>query len=146
MIPRYSRPVMTSIWEPETRFRIWFEIEAHAATAMSEIGIIPKSAAAAIWDKGSQAKFNVARIDEIEAVTKHDVIAFLTHLAEFIGMIESAKKVSTACSAFSRSAVSRCNASSALSAFAVSSLAFLATNIADVNEQAINSVAIEIKC
>ena len=85
MIPRYSRPVMTSIWEPETRFRIWFEIEAHAATAMSEIGIIPKSAAAAIWDKGSQAKFNVARIDEIEAVTKHDVIAFLTHLAEFIG-------------------------------------------------------------
>ena len=85
MIPRYSRPEMTSIWEPETRFRIWFEIEAHAATAMADIGIIPKSAAAAIWDKGSQAQFNVARIDEIEAVTKHDVIAFLTHLGEFIG-------------------------------------------------------------
>ena len=85
MIPRYSRPEMTVIWEPETRFKIWFEIEAHAATAMADIGIIPKSAAAAIWDKGSQAKFNVARIDEIEAVTKHDVIAFLTHLGEFIG-------------------------------------------------------------
>ena len=76
---------MTVIWEPETRFKIWFEIEAHAATAMADIGIIPESAAAAIWDKGSQAKFNVARIDEIEAVTKHDVIAFLTHLGEFIG-------------------------------------------------------------
>ena len=85
MIPRYSRPAMTRIWEPETRFRIWFEIEAHAATAMADIGIIPKSAAAAIWDKGSQAKFDVARIDEIEAVTKHDVIAFLTHLSEFVG-------------------------------------------------------------
>ena len=85
MIPRYSRPEMTVIWEPETRFKIWFEIEAHAATAMADIGIIPESAAAAIWDKGSQAKFNVARIDEIEAVTKHDVIAFLTHLGEFIG-------------------------------------------------------------
>ncbi len=85
MIPRYSRPEMTVIWEPETRFKIWFEIEAHAATAMADIGIIPESAAAAIWDKGSQAKFNVARIDEIEAVTKHDVIAFLTHLGEFLG-------------------------------------------------------------
>ena len=85
MIPRYSRPAMTRIWEPETRFRIWFEIEAHAATAMADIGIVPKSAAAAIWDKGSQAKFDVARIDEIEAVTKHDVIAFLTHLSEFVG-------------------------------------------------------------
>ena len=85
MIPRYSRPEMTSIWEPETRFRIWFEIEAHAAAAMAEIGIIPKEAAQTIWDKGSQAEFDVARIDEIEAVTKHDVIAFLTHLAEFVG-------------------------------------------------------------
>ncbi|MBK9079369.1 MAG: adenylosuccinate lyase [Hyphomicrobium sp.] len=85
MIPRYSRPEMTAIWEPETRFRIWFEIEAHAAAAMAEIGMVPKASAQAIWDKGSQAKFNVARIDEIEAVTKHDVIAFLTHLAEFIG-------------------------------------------------------------
>ena len=85
MIPRYSRPEMTRIWEPETRFRIWFEIEAHAAAAMAEIGIVPKSAAKAIWDKGSKAKFDVAKIDAIEAVTKHDVIAFLTHLAEFIG-------------------------------------------------------------
>ena len=85
MIPRYSRTEMASIWEPETRFRIWFEIEAHAAAAMAEIGMIPKEAAKTIWDKGSQAKFNVARIDEIEAVTKHDVIAFLTHLAEFVG-------------------------------------------------------------
>lgn len=85
MIPRYSRVEMTSIWEPATRFRIWFEIEAYAAAAMAEIGIIPKEAAQTIWDKGSQAEFNVARIDEIEAVTKHDVIAFLTHLAEFVG-------------------------------------------------------------
>ena len=85
MIPRYSRPEMTRIWDPETRFRIWFEIEAHAAAAMAEIGIVPKESARIIWDKGSQAKFDVARIDEIEAVTKHDVIAFLTHLAEFVG-------------------------------------------------------------
>jgi adenylosuccinate lyase len=85
MIPRYSRPEMTSIWEPETRFRIWFEIEAHAAAAMAEIGMVPKDAAKTIWEKGSKAKFDVARIDEIESVTKHDVIAFLTHLAEFIG-------------------------------------------------------------
>ena len=85
MIPRYSRPEMTSIWEPETRFRIWFEIEAHAAAAMAEIGMVPKSSAQAIWEKGSKAQFNVAKIDEIEAVTKHDVIAFLTHLAEFVG-------------------------------------------------------------
>ena len=85
MIPRYSRTEMTRIWEPETRFRIWFEIEAHAAAAMAEIGMIPKDAAKNIWDKGSQAKFDVKKIDEIEAVTKHDVIAFLTHLAEFVG-------------------------------------------------------------
>jgi len=85
MIPRYSRPEMTSIWEPATRFRIWFEIEAHAASAMAEIGVIPKEAAAMIWDKGGKAEFDVARIDEIERVTKHDVIAFLTHLAEFVG-------------------------------------------------------------
>jgi adenylosuccinate lyase len=84
MIPRYSRPEMTQVWSPETRFRIWFEIEAYAAEAMAESGVIPKSAAKAIWDKGSKAKFEVARIDEIEKVTKHDVIAFLTHLAEFI--------------------------------------------------------------
>jgi len=85
MIPRYSRKEMTSIWDPETRFRIWFEIEAHAATASAEIGLIPKEAAKKIWEKGSAATFDVARIDEIESVTKHDVIAFLTHLAEFVG-------------------------------------------------------------
>ena len=85
MIPRYSRPEMTKIWEPETRFRIWFEIEAHAAAAMAEIGMIPKEAARVIWDKGSKATFDVAKIDAIEAVTKHDVIAFLTHLAEHVG-------------------------------------------------------------
>ncbi len=85
MIPRYSRPEMVRIWEPETRFRIWFEIEAHAATAMADLGIIPKEAARAVWEKGSAAEFNVARIDEIERVTKHDVIAFLTHLAEHVG-------------------------------------------------------------
>lgn len=85
MIPRYTRAEMAKIWEPETRFRIWFEIEAHAASAMAEIGMIPKGAAKVIWDKGSKAKFDVARIDEIERTTKHDVIAFLTHLAEHIG-------------------------------------------------------------
>ena len=85
MIPRYSRPEMTRIWEPDTRFRIWFEIEAHAANAMAEIGMIPKEAAQTIWDKGSAATFDVARIDDIERVTKHDVIAFLTHLAEHVG-------------------------------------------------------------
>jgi adenylosuccinate lyase len=85
MIPRYSRPEMTAVWSPETRFRIWFEIEAYASEAMAEIGIIPKEAAKAIWEKGAAVKFDVARIDEIERVTKHDVIAFLTHLAEFIG-------------------------------------------------------------
>ena len=85
MIPRYSRPEMTAVWSPETRFRIWFEIEAYASEGMAEIGLIPKEAAKAIWEKGSKAKFDVARIDEIEKVTKHDVIAFLTHLAEFVG-------------------------------------------------------------
>ncbi len=85
MIPRYSRPDMTHIWDPETRFRIWFEIEAHAVSAMAELGTVPKEAAKVIWEKGSAAKFDVARIDEIERVTKHDVIAFLTHLAEHIG-------------------------------------------------------------
>jgi adenylosuccinate lyase len=76
---------MAKIWEPETRFRIWFEIEAHAATAMADIGMIPKGAAKTIWDRGSKANFDVARIDEIERTTKHDVIAFLTHLAEHVG-------------------------------------------------------------
>src|SRR3954452_6418586 len=85
MIPRYSRPDMAAIWSPETRFRIWFEIEAHAADAMAELGIVPKAAAKKIWVKGRKATFDVARIDEIERETKHDVIAFLTHLAEIVG-------------------------------------------------------------
>ena len=85
MIPRYSRPEMTAVWSPETRFRIWFEIEALAAEAMAGIGLIPKKAARSIRENGDRAKFDVARIDEIEKTTKHDVIAFLTHLAEFIG-------------------------------------------------------------
>jgi len=85
MIPRYTRPDMAAIWEPQTRFRIWFEIEAHAADAMAELGIIPKAAAKTIWAKGKTATFDVARIDEIEREVKHDVIAFLTHLAEIVG-------------------------------------------------------------
>jgi len=85
MIPRYTRPEMAAIWSPETRFRIWFEIEAHAADAMAELGIIPKDAAAKIWSKGKNAKFDAARIEEIERETKHDVVAFLTHLAEIVG-------------------------------------------------------------
>src|SRR5712664_4040806 len=85
MIPRYTRPELAAIWDPQTRFRIWFEIEAHAADAMAELGIIPKAAAKAIWDKGKDAKFDVARIDAIEREVKHDVIAFLTHLAEIVG-------------------------------------------------------------
>jgi adenylosuccinate lyase len=85
MIPRYTRPEMAAIWSPETRFRIWFEIEAHAADAMAELGIIPKEAAAQIWAKGKHATFDIARIDAIEREVKHDVIAFLTHLAEIVG-------------------------------------------------------------
>jgi adenylosuccinate lyase len=85
MIPRYSRPEMVSIWEPQTRFKIWFEIEAHACDALAELGVIPKESAKNIWDKAGNVTFDVDRIDEIERVTKHDVIAFLTHLAEFIG-------------------------------------------------------------
>src|SRR5262245_11052721 len=85
MIPRYTRAQMAQIWAPETRFRIWFEIEAHAAAAMADLGLIPKSAAKAIWDKGANAKFDMARIDEIEREIKHDVLAFLTHLAEHVG-------------------------------------------------------------
>jgi adenylosuccinate lyase len=85
MIPRYTRPEMAAIWEPQTRFRIWFEIEAHAADAMAELGIIPKEAAKTIWAKGRTATFDVERIDEIEREVKHDVIAFLTHLAEIVG-------------------------------------------------------------
>ena len=85
MLPRYSRPEMAAIWSPQTRFRIWFEIEAHAASAMAEFGMIPKSAAKTIWEKGKAAKFDTARIDEIEREVKHDVVAFLTHLAEIVG-------------------------------------------------------------
>src|SRR5687768_1415578 len=85
MIPRYTRPQMAAIWDPQTRYRIWFEIEAHAADAMAELGIIPKAAAKAIWDKGKNASFDVARIEEIDREVKHDVIAFLTHLAEIVG-------------------------------------------------------------
>jgi adenylosuccinate lyase len=84
MIPRYSRPEMVAVWAPETRFRIWFEIEAHACDALAELGVIPKEAAAKVWT-ASDVAFDVARIDEIEAVTRHDVIAFLTHLAEIVG-------------------------------------------------------------
>ncbi len=85
MIPRYARPEMTAIWSPETKFRIWFEIEAHAADALAELGVIPKDAAQKVWDMGSRADFNVERIDEIEREVKHDVIAFLTHLSEIVG-------------------------------------------------------------
>jgi adenylosuccinate lyase len=85
MIPRYTRPEMALIWDPQTRFRIWFEIEAHAADAMAELGVIPKKAAETIWAKGKDAVFDVARIDAIERETRHDVIAFLTHLSEIVG-------------------------------------------------------------
>ena len=85
MIPRYSRPEMVAIWSPETRFRIWFEIEAHATFALADLGVVPREAAEIIWDKGSAATFDVDRIDEIERTTKHDVIAFLTHLSEIVG-------------------------------------------------------------
>src|SRR6187549_2535169 len=85
MIPRYARDKMVSIWSPETKFRIWFEIEAHATDALAELGVVPKEAAAKVWEKGKNAKFDVARIDEIEREVKHDVIAFLTHLSEIVG-------------------------------------------------------------
>src|SRR6056297_267653 len=84
MIPRYSRPDMVAIWEPATKFRIWYEIEAHACDAMADLGVIPRENAEAVW-RAKDAEFDVARIDEIEAVTKHDVIAFLTHLSEIVG-------------------------------------------------------------
>ena len=84
MIPRYSRPDMVAIWSPEAKFKIWFEIEAHACDAQAALGVIPKENAEAVW-KARDVTFDVARIDEIEAVTKHDVIAFLTHLAEIVG-------------------------------------------------------------
>tara|TARA_R110002074_G_scaffold4288_10_gene21386 strand:- start:2995 stop:4299 length:1305 start_codon:yes stop_codon:yes gene_type:complete len=88
MIPRYSRPDMVAIWSPETKFRIWYEIEAHACDAMADLGVIPRANADAVW-KAKDVQFDVARIDEIEAVTKHDVIAFLTHLAEHVGSDEA---------------------------------------------------------
>ncbi len=82
MIPRYSRPEMAAIWDPDTRYRIWLEIEAHACDAQAELGVIPKEAAKAVWERG---KVEAARIDEIERETRHDVIAFLTNLAEHVG-------------------------------------------------------------
>ncbi|MCO4826360.1 MAG: adenylosuccinate lyase, partial [Amylibacter sp.] len=88
MIPRYSRPDMVAIWSPASKFKIWYEIEAHACEAMANIGVIPRENADAVW-KAKDVEFDVARIDEIEAVTKHDVIAFLTHLAEHVGSDEA---------------------------------------------------------
>src|SRR3974390_2956321 len=85
MIPRYARPGMPALWSPGTKFRIWFETEAHAADALAEQGVIPKPAAKTIWEKGARASFDVERIDQIEREVKHDVIAFLTHLAEIVG-------------------------------------------------------------
>ncbi|HEX8233219.1 MAG TPA: adenylosuccinate lyase [Caulobacteraceae bacterium] len=85
MIPRYSRPEAAAIWAPQTRYRIWFEIEAHAADAMAELGVIPRRAAETIWEKGKGAVWDSDRIDEIERTTRHDVIAFLTHVAEIVG-------------------------------------------------------------
>jgi len=85
MIPRYSRPAMVAIWDAQTRFRIWFEIEAHACDALADLGVIPKEAAAAIWAKGRDAVFDAVRIDAIERETRHDFLAFLTHLAEIVG-------------------------------------------------------------
>ena len=85
MIPRYARPEMAAIWSPETKYRIWFEIEAHAADRMAELGVIPADAARRIWDKARDAVFDADRIDEIEREVKHDVIAFLTHLSEIVG-------------------------------------------------------------
>jgi len=88
MIPRYARAPMVSIWSPQTKFKIWYEIEAHACDAMADLGVIPRENADAVW-KAKDVEFDVERIDEIEAVTKHDVIAFLTHLAEHVGAEEA---------------------------------------------------------
>ncbi|MBX7527062.1 adenylosuccinate lyase [Qipengyuania vesicularis] len=86
MVPRYARPAMTAIWEPESKYRIWFEIEAHATEKLGELGVVPKSAAKALWDWwATNPKIDVEAIDAIEAVTKHDVIAFLTWVAENVG-------------------------------------------------------------
>ena len=97
MIPRYARAPMVQIWSPESRFRIWFEVEAHATDALAELGVVPKEAAAKLWEKGKNAKFDVARIDEIERETKHDVIAFLTHLAEIVGPRSEERRVGKEC-------------------------------------------------
>jgi adenylosuccinate lyase len=85
MIPRYAREPMVSIWEPQTKFRIWFEIEAHATDALAELGVVPHAAAKTVWDKARNVTFDVARIDAIEREVKHDVIALLTHLSEIVG-------------------------------------------------------------
>src|SRR5437764_14645509 len=82
MIPRYSRPAMSRIWEPANRFRLWFEIEAHACDAQAALGVIPPEAAAAVWQRG---RFEIERIEASERETRHDVIAFLTHLPEHVG-------------------------------------------------------------
>src|SRR5580658_11377953 len=85
MIPRYARPEAAEIWSAQARFRIMFEIEAYAADAMAELGVIPKRAAETIWERGGNAIFDTDRIDEIERETKHDVLAFLTHVTEIVG-------------------------------------------------------------
>ena len=85
MIPRYARDAMVAVWSQETKFRIWFEIEAHACDAQARLGVVPKEAAEAVWTRGGNATFDIDRIDAIERETKHDVIAFLTHLAEIVG-------------------------------------------------------------
>ena len=85
MIPRYARKEAADVWSPQTRFKIMFEIEAHAADAMADLGVIPKEAAQVIWEKGRHAVWNADRIDEIEREVKHDVIAFLTHVTEIVG-------------------------------------------------------------
>ncbi len=88
MVPRYARPEMTTIWSQATKFRIWFEIEAHATDALAELGVVPKEAARAIWERGGTIAFDeadVERIDAIEREVKHDVIAFLTHVSETVG-------------------------------------------------------------
>jgi adenylosuccinate lyase len=85
MIPRYSRPAMAAIWSPQERFRIWFEIEAHATSALAELGLVPREAAERVWERGADAVLDLDRIDAIEREVRHDVIAFLTHLAEIVG-------------------------------------------------------------
>ncbi|MBA4051279.1 MAG: adenylosuccinate lyase, partial [Erythrobacter sp.] len=86
MVPRYARPAMTALWEPEAKYRIWFEIEAHATQKLADLGVVPQSAARALWDWwATDPKIDVEAIDAIEAVTKHDVIAFLDWVAREVG-------------------------------------------------------------